>query len=511
MTTRNDIERVLWNACDSFRGKIDSSRYKDYILSMLFVKYLSDVSKEKQEQYRKQYSGDEERVKRAMSRERFTLDSESTFDYLYEKRNDTEIGQKINVALSHIEEHNSGKLRNVFRAIDFNSQVDFGDVKEKNATLRNLLEDFYSLDLRPSQLDTTDIIGDAYEYMIANFASDAGKKGGEFFTPSQVSELIARLVSPQENERIYDPTCGSGGLLLKAYKKVPSGKVAIYGQELNAQTWALCTMNMFLHGVDDARIWQGDTLSNPQSIENDHLMTFQCVVANPPFSLDKWDSGFLSNAELDAKGKKPEKMTASLDPWKRFDWGVPPSSKGDYAFVLHMLHSLDAQSGRMAVVLPHGVLFRGTSEGKIRQQIVEFNLLDAVIGLPANLFYGTGIPACILIFKKNRTRRDVLFIDASGDGNFEKGKNQNILRDSDIQKIVTAYQARKDVDKYCHIAEFDEIKGNDFNLNIPRYVDTFEEEELVDIDEIKRNIAQIDAELATVQAQMEKYMKELGL
>ena len=511
MTTRNDIERVLWNACDSFRGKIDSSRYKDYILSMLFVKYLSDVSKEKQEQYRKQYSGDEERVKRAMSRERFTLDSESTFDYLYEKRNDTEIGQKINVALSHIEEHNSGKLRNVFRAIDFNSQVDFGDVKEKNATLRNLLEDFYSLDLRPSQLDATDIIGDAYEYMIANFASDAGKKGGEFFTPSQVSELIARLVSPQENERIYDPTCGSGGLLLKAYKKVASGKVAIYGQELNAQTWALCTMNMFLHGVDDARIWQGDTLSNPQSIENDHLMTFQCVVANPPFSLDKWDSGFLSNAELDAKGKKPEKMAASLDPWKRFDWGVPPSSKGDYAFVLHMLHSLDAQSGRMAVVLPHGVLFRGASEGKIRRQIVEFNLLDAVIGLPANLFYGTGIPACILIFKKNRTRRDVLFIDASGDGNFEKGKNQNILRDSDIQKIVAAYQARKDADKYCHVADFDEIKGNDFNLNIPRYVDTFEEEELVDIDEIKRNIAQIDAELKAAQEQMDKYMKELGL
>ena len=511
MTTRNDIQRVLWSACDSFRGKIDSSRYKDYILSMLFVKYLNDVSKEKQEQYRKQYNGDEERIKRAMSRERFTLDSESTFDYLYEKRNDTEIGQKINVALSHIEEHNSGKLRNVFRAIDFNSQVDFGDVKEKNTTLRNLLEDFYSLDLRPSQLDTTDIIGDAYEYMIANFASDAGKKGGEFFTPSQVSELIARLVSPQENERIYDPTCGSGGLLLKAYKKVASGKVAIYGQELNAQTWALCTMNMFLHGVDDARIWQGDTLSNPQSIENDHLMTFQCVVANPPFSLDKWDSGFLSNAELDAKGKKPEKMTASLDPWKRFDWGVPPSSKGDYAFVLHMLHSLDAQSGRMAVVLPHGVLFRGASEGKIRRQIVEFNLLDAVIGLPANLFYGTGIPACILIFKKNRTRRDVLFIDASGDGNFEKGKNQNILRDSDIQKIVAAYQARKDADKYCHVADFDEIKGNDFNLNIPRYVDTFEEEELVDIDEIKRNIAQIDAELKAAQEQMDKYMKELGL
>ena len=511
MTTRNDIEKVLWSACDSFRGKIDSSRYKDYILSMLFVKYLSDVSKEKRAHYLEQYDGDERRVERAMSRERFTLDEKSTFDYLYEHRKDNEIGQKINVALSHIEERNSAKLRNVFRAIDFNSQVDFGDVKAKNATLRNLLEDFHGLDLRPSQLGSADIIGDAYEYMIANFASDAGKKGGEFFTPSQVSELIAQLVKPQENDRIYDPTCGSGGLLLKAYKKVPSGKVAIYGQELNAQTWALCTMNMFLHGVDDARIWQGDTLSNPQNIENDELMKFQCVVANPPFSLDKWDSGFLSDAAVDDKGKKQEKMKADLDPWKRFDWGVPPASKGDYAFVLHMLSSLDANNGRMAIVLPHGVLFRGASEGKIRRQLVELNLLDAVIGLPANLFYGTGIPACILIFKKNRTHRDVLFIDASGEGNFEKDKNQNRLRDSDIARIVSAYEVREDREKFSHVANFDEIKENDFNLNIPRYVDTFEEEEQIDLEEVKRNIASIEEELKTVQAQMAKYMEELGL
>ena len=511
MTTRHDIERVLWNACDSFRGKIDSSRYKDYILSMLFVKYLSDVYKEKQEHYTKQYNGDQVRVDRAMKRERFKLSTESTFDYLYDNRNDGEIGQKINVALSTIENLNSSKLQNVFRAIDFNSQVDFGDVKTKNATLRNLLEDFHELDLRTSQLDSSDIIGDAYEYMIANFASDAGKKGGEFFTPSQVSALAAALVKPKENDRIYDPTCGSGGLLLKAYKQVPSGKVAIYGQELNAQTWALCTMNMFLHSVDDAKIWQGDTLVNPLNLENDGLMKFQVVVANPPFSLDKWDSGFLANIPVDAKGKKKEKMSADLDPWKRFDWGVPPSSKGDYAFVLHMLHSLDAENGRMAVVLPHGVLFRGASEGKIRKQLVELNLLDAVIGLPANLFYGTGIPACILVFKKNRTTRDVLFIDASGDGNYEKGKNQNILRDSDIERIVSTYEARETTDKYSYLATFDEIKENDFNLNIPRYVDTFEEEELVDIDEVKRNIANIEAELAQVQAQMAKYLEELGL
>ena len=316
MTSRTDIENTLWKACDSFRGKIDSSRYKDYILSMLFVKYLTDVAKEKKDYYMEQYNGDEQRVKRAMSRERFAMDENSTFDHLYENRNDSEIGQKINVALSNIEEHNSEKLRNVFRAIDFNSQVDFGEVKEKNAILKNLLEDFRGLDLRPSQLGTDDIIGDAYEYMIANFASDAGKKGGEFFTPSQVSQLVASLVEPKKNDRIYDPTCGSGGLLLKAYKKVPDGKVAIYGQEQNAQTWALCTMNMFLHGVDDAKIWQGDTLANPQNIEDDHLMKFQVVVANPPFSLDKWDSGFLSDVAVDAKGKKVEKMTASMDPWE---------------------------------------------------------------------------------------------------------------------------------------------------------------------------------------------------
>lgn len=507
-TTKSDIERVLWKACDSFRGKIDSSRYKDYILSMLFVKYLSDVCKETKEKYMKQYDGDERRVERAMSRETFVLDDNSTFDYLYANRTDSEIGQMINIALNNIEEHNSGKLRNVFRAIDFNSTVDFGEKKEKNATLKNVLEDFSSLDLRPSMLESNDIIGDAYEYMISNFASDAGKKGGEFFTPSQVSKLVATLVEPQENDRIYDPTCGSGGLLLKAYNQVHTNKVAIYGQEKNMQTWALCSMNMFLHGIDDAKIWQGDTLANPQNIEDDKLMKFQVVVANPPFSLDKWDSGFLPDT---ADEKKKSKMAADLDIYHRFDWGVPPSSKGDYAFVLHMLNSLDADNGRMGVVLPHGVLFRGAAEGRIRQQIIEFNLLDAVIGLPANLFYGTSIPACVLIFKKNRKRRDVLFIDASGDDNFEKGKNQNILRDLDIEKIVSTYKAYETVDRYSYVAKFDEIKDNDFNLNIPRYVDTFEEEEMVDIDEVRFNIANIERELIEVQAKMDEYLKELGL
>ncbi|MDE5853512.1 MAG: type I restriction-modification system subunit M [Ruminococcus sp.] len=509
MTTRNDIEKVLWNACDSFRNKIDSSRYKDYILAMLFVKYLNDVYNETKEKYIQEYNGNMIRVERAMANERFTLSDSATFDYLYEHRNDNEIGQEINIALADIENKNSEKLRNVFRAIDFNSTVDLGETKSKNAILKNLLEDFHVLDLRPSQLDSTDIIGDAYEYMIANFASDAGKKGGEFFTPSNVSKLVAELVQPCENDRIYDPTCGSGGLLLKAYNKIPSHKTAVYGQEVNAQTWALCTMNMFLHSVDDAKIWHGDTLSNPKNIKDDKLMKFQCIVANPPFSLDKWDSGFLSGISGDSR--KKEKMSASLDRFNRFAWGVPPTSKGDYAFVLHMLNCLDDECGRMAVVLPHGVLFRGASEGKIRKEIIKFNLLDAVIGLPANLFYGTGIPACILVFKKNRSIHDVLFIDASTEGNFEKGKNQNQLRECDIDKIVTTYKERKVIEKYSYKASQEEIAENDYNLNIPRYVDTFEEEEPVDINEVKANIANIEKELAEVQAKMDEYLRELGL
>ena len=509
MTTRSDIEKALWNACDSFRGKIDSSRYKDYILSMLFVKYLSDVYKEKKETLYKKYEGDEERVRRALKRITFVLDEKSTFDYLYSKRNDAEIGQTINKALNSIEEKNSSDLRDVFRAIDFNSSIDFGEPKQKSIILRNLLEDFNKLDLRPSMLDSADIIGDAYEYMIVNFASDAGKKGGEFFTPSKVSELVAKLAEPKENDRIYDPTCGSGGLLLKAYKEVGSHKVAVYGQEQNAQTWALCKMNMFLHGIDDACIYQGDTLSDPKAIENNTLMKFQVVVANPPFSLDKWDSGFLSTVAKE-DDKKKEKMKAELDIYKRFEWGVPPSSKGDYAFILHMLHSLDVE-GRMAVVVPHGVLFRGASEGKIRKTIIDYNLLDAVIGLPANLFYGTSIPACILVFKKNKTTRDVLFIDASSDGNFEKGKNRNILRDCDIEKIVSIYKSRENIEKYSYLANEEEIRENDYNLNIPRYVDTFEEEEMIDIEEVKTNITNIESELVEIQMQMKKYLEELGL
>ena len=503
-TTQGQINQTLWEACDTFRGKIDSSIYKDYVLVMLFLKYLSDTYKEHLEEYKGKYEGNEQRIQRAMSRERFILKEESTFDYIYSNRNNAEVGEVINKALASLETENTGKLRGVFRNIDFNSEAVLGQTKDRNAMLRTLIEDFAKLDLSPSKVGENDIIGDAYQFMIERFASDAGKKGGEFFTPSMVSELLARLVKPEENDRIYDPTCGSGSLLIRVVNQVSNRKVAVYGQERNGQTHSLCMMNMFLHNIDDAKIAWGDTISNPQHLEDGNLMKFQVVVANPPFSLDKWAMGFAG--ENDDRFK----MEASLDPHGRFEWGVPPKSKGDYAFVQHMLYSL-AEDGRMAVILPHGVLFRGASEARIRKQIIDMNLLDTVIGLPEALFYGTGIPACIMVFKKNRTRSDVLFIDASGEGNYEKDKNQNKLREKDIEKIVETYENYESKDKYSYIASKDEIKENDYNLNIPRYVDTFEEEEPVDMEEVAENIKNIKKELKDVEEQMAKYLEELGL
>lgn len=504
MLKQETVNNILWRACDTFRGKIDSSIYKDYILVMLFIKYLSDTYKEKLVQLTERYSGDEARIKRALGRERFVLGEYSSFDYLYSKRNAPNLGEVINTALFELEENNKAKLRGVFRNIDFNSENVLGSTKDRNAMLKNLLEDFKDLDLSPSKINGSDVIGNSYEYLISRFASDAGKKGGEFFTPSEVSELLARLVKPHENDRIYDPTCGSGSLLIRAANQVGSDKVAIYGQERNGQTHSLCMMNMFLHGIDDAKIEWGDTISNPLHLDNNQLMKFQVVVANPPFSLDKWAMGYAG----DESGKF--KMESSLDPYRRFDWGVPPTSKGDYAFVLHMIRSL-AENGRMAVVLPHGVLFRGGAEGRIREQIIENNLLDAVIGLPEKLFYGTSIPACILVLKKSRQRNDILFIDASAEGNYEKGKNQNYLREEDIQRVMDAYEQYRDIDMFSYVATKEEVVENEYNLNIPRYVDTFEEEEPVDIQAVQQRINTVKNEIEDVERQIAKYLEVLGL
>ena len=526
MGTRfEDIKNTLWKAAGTFRGTIDAANYKDFILSMLFVKYLDDTYNEYLQELHEKYGDNVVRIERAKTRLPFVLEETQRFCYLYDNRFDSQIGVKINEALRGIEDGNP-ELRGVFRSIDFNSETMLGNPKQKNTKLRSLLEDFQPLDLQPSHIVTevgegpSDVIGNAYEYMIGEFAAEAGKKAGSFFTPTMVSELMARLTAPRNDEAIYDPTCGSASLLIRTAKQADVQKVAIYGQEMNGSSWSMARMNLFIHGihVDVSNIAWGDSLSSPMHLDADgNLKQFDVIVANMPFSQDKWAEGFNPGGEQDGSENNEKKfvMTANLDKYHRFDWGVPPASKGDWAFLLHMIHSLKS-NGRMAAVVPHGVLFRGASEGRIRQTVIEKNLLDAVIGLPANLFYGTSIPACILVFKKNRSTDDVLFIDASGkdsDGNlrYKKDKNQNKLEEKHIRDIIDAYQARADAEKFAHVSSLEEIKGNDFNLNIPRYVDTFEEEELIDIEEVQGNIARLQAQLAEVEGQMEKYLSELGL
>lgn len=490
---QEEINAIAWKACDSFRGVMASSSYKDYILIFLFIKYLSDVWKDTYEKYQVEFGDDKEKIIRKMSRERFNLPENCNFDYICAEKNNPDIGQIINNILEQIEEANKSKLENVFRNVDFNSDSTLGQTKERNQRLKNLIEDFADprIDLRPSRVGNLDVIGNVYEYLIAKFASDGGQKGGEFFTPSEVSMLLAKLAQPKSGNRIYDPACGSGSLLIKVANEVGNDNFSLYGQESNGGTWALCKMNMFLHNKDNARIEWGDTIGNPKLIENDNLMKFDIVVANPPFSLDKWGA---ENAEHDI--------------YNRFFRGVPPKSKGDYAFITHMIEST-VSDGRVAVIVPHGVLFRGSSEGKIRKNLIDENLLDAVIGIPSNLFFGTGIPAAILVFKKGRTNKDVLFIDASKE--FEAGKNQNKLRTKDIEKIYNTYVAYESSDKYSYKASFEEIEKNDFNLNIPLYVKTFEEEEEIDIVALQGEIDDLEKELEDVRKEMSSYLLELGL
>ena len=490
---------------------------------MLFLKYLDDTYTEYLRELEERYKGNSVRIERARKNLPFVLEDNQRFDYLYTNRYDSKIGEMINTALQGIQDGNA-ELRGVFRSINFNSESMLGNPQQKVTKLRTLLEDFKPLCLEPSQIevgpgeDPAYVIGDSYEYMVGEFAAEAGKKAGSFFTPSMVSELMGMLTSPKTGNSIYDPTCGSASLLIRTARQAGSlDRVAIYGQEMNGSSWSMARMNLFIHGIHDSNIAWGDTLSNPQHLDSDgNLKQFDVIVANMPFSLDKWAEGFNSRQEDGAsEDDKKFKMTANLDRFHRFDWGVPPASKGDWAFLLHMLHSLRS-NGRMAAVVPHGVLFRGSAEGRIRQIVIEKNLLDAVIGLPANLFYGTSIPACILVFKKNRATDDVLFIDASGkdkNGNlrYRKDKNQNKLDQCHIDAIFKAYTDRVDVERFAHVASFEEIKANDFNLNIPRYVDTFEEEELIDIEEVQGNIERIKAEIAVVEAQMAQYLKELGL
>ena len=498
--TQQQVNNTAWAACDTFRGVVDAANYKDYILVMLFLKYISDLWNAHVEDYKKQFGGDETRIRRRLERERFVLPQGASFNDLYEARNEANIGELINTALEKIEDANRSKLEGVFRNIDFNSEANLGRTKDRNRRLKNLLEDFAkpALDLRPSRV-SEDIIGECYIYLISKFASDAGKKAGEFYTPTAVSKLLSQLANPQPGNTICDPACGSGSLLIRTADETGSDNFSLYGQEVNGSTWALARMNMFLHAKDAARIEWCDTLNSPALIEGDHLMRFDIVVANPPFSLDKWGAEH-----------------AGDDQYKRFWRGIPPKSKGDYAFITHMVEIAKRQTGRVAVIVPHGVLFRGGSEGEIRKKLIEENLLDAVIGLPSNLFTTTGIPVAILVFDRSReqggvneSRKDVLFIDASRE--FTSIKTQNALEESHIKRIVETYRTRSIIEKFSHKATPKQLAENNFNLNIPRYVDTFEPEAEIDVAAVQKEIVDIEVELAAVRKRMAKHLKELGI
>ncbi|MDC5519525.1 type I restriction-modification system subunit M [Acinetobacter baumannii] len=498
---QDTVNKALWSACDVFRGTISADTYKDFILTMLFLKYISDVWQDHYDNYKKEHGDEPELIEELMKSERFVLPRESSFYSLYAHRYEPGNGERIDMALHALEEANGTKLKDagksVFQDISFNTDK-LGEEKQKNTILKDLLEVFASkdLDLKPSRIGSLDVIGNGYEFLIKNFAASGGQKAGEFYTPPEVSDLIAELLDPQKGDSICDPACGSGSLLMKCGRKVVSNhnskQYALYGQEAIGSTWSLAKMNMFLHGEDNHKIEWGDTIRNPKLLDkNGDLMLFDIVTANPPFSLDKWGYEQAENDKFD-----------------RFRRGLPPKTKGDYAFISHMIETLKPVTGRMGVVVPHGVLFRGSSEGKIREKLINENLLDAVIGLPEKLFYGTGIPAAILIFKKQKTDDSVLFIDASRE--FKSGKNQNNLSEENIAKIIATYRARESVDKYAYLATLQEVKDNDYNLNIPRYVDTFEEEAEIDLVAVRAEREQLKTQLAELEVQMAKYLEELG-
>lgn len=496
--TQEDLNKILWEAADSSRTQVDAGIYKDYVLAMLFFKYLSDLSQKKYNEYKERFGDDKKRIEEKMKLDRFYLPPKSSFDYIYSILEQDNIGEEINKVLERIEDANKEKLDGVF-SVDFNSESTLGKLAERNKMLRHLIKDFAQIDLSDVN---DDIIGNSYMYMIERFGADAGKKAGEFFTVRNVAKLVAKLAEPKPGARISDPCMGSGGLLLLAGEEVESHgskNYALYGQESTGSTYQLARMNMFLHGKDSARLEWGDTLNNPLLTENDHLMKFDTIVANPPFSLKKWGAEH-----------------ADADKYKRFWRGVPPKDKGDFAFITHMVETAKPKTGRIAVIVPHGVLFRGGAEGKIRQQLIEENIIDAVIGLPAGLFQTTGIPVAVLVIDRSRekgganeNKKDIFFIEASKE--FKANKAQNILTEENIEKIYSTYKNRKDIEKFARSVEFKELEENDFNLNITRYVDTFVEEEPVDIKANLRELEELEPELQKLEKQMDGYLKQLGI
>jgi type I restriction enzyme M protein len=486
--TQQQLESHLWESANILRGSIDSSDYKNYIFGLLFLKRLNDVFVETAKRIEEEegddygwYDHDEHQ---------FFVPERARWSHIQSQTQD--IGDTINKAFEALEEENVS-LQGVLATIDFNDKEKLPD-----KLLQQLINHFSAIDLTNANLSEPDMLGRAYEYLIKQFADDAGKKGGEFYTPSKVVELIVKLIKPEEGMRVCDPTAGSGGMLIQSvdYIKSQGGNprnLTLHGQERNLNTWAICKMNLLLHGLSDHRIEKGDTIREPKLLEDGELILYDRVIANPPFSLSNWG-----------------REEAESDEYGRFRFGIPPKDKGDFAFVQHMVATLNHE-GKAGVVMPHGVLFRGGAEGIIRKGLLEEDLLEAVIGLPSNLFYGTGIPACILIFNRNKEENKkgkVFFLNGSED--YQEVKNQNTLRDQDIEKIVSAYDKWDEIERYCRPVSVDEIKTNDYNLNIARFIDTIKEEEQIDVVAALAELRKIEQERYEVEEKMYGYLKELG-
>jgi len=472
---QRSLNKALWQACTTSRGAIEASDYKNYLLTMLFLKYLTDVK------------GEETST--------FTLPDHCSFTYLYEQRDEPEIGAMINRALADLEAANGERLKGVFKNIDFDNEARLGGSNERQRLMKGFLEGFQPLDLSPQNVGDLDVIGNAYEYLLGRFAAGAGRQAGEYYTPPGIAELMVGLAEPQPGETICDPTCGSGSLLIRCgnhIKKGGSANFQLFGQEITPTTWALAKMNMVLHGLERSLIQMGDTIRNPRLLDEDgNLMKFHVVVANPPFSRDRWG-----------------KEEAKEDPHDRFKWGLPSSSRGDFGFISHMVTTMMAETGRVIVVVSNGLLFRRGVERDIRKALIEEGLVDAVVRLPANLFFGTTISASILVFRSKKVDDQILFIDASK--MFRSGKKQHTLSETTIQRIIEIYRTRQAEEGVSFLADIPMIEAMDFDLKVDEYVQPFKVEDVLDPGETFKVVQAAAATYGKTMDEMEGIIREMG-
>jgi len=490
--TLGNLKTFLWTSADILRGKIDSSDYKKYIFGLLFYKRISDIWDEEYKKVLDEFG--DENIAKADYNHRFQVPKDCRWSAI--ANTSENIGQKLNDIFEKLTNANSPKLDKIFDDLDFANKDRF-----PNETMQNLINHFSKHNFGDSYI-SSDLLGDAYEYLIKQFASDAGKKGGEFYSPREVERVIMQILKPEDKDHIYDMTVGSGGFLLEAYhylrekeNEEKARSLYLYGQEINLGTFAIAKINMFLHGLDSADIRRGDTLADPQFINQDGtLKQFSICVANPPYSIKDWSYEFF-------KTNKYGRLTG---------YEMPPNKNADFAFILHMIKSMK-EDGRAGIILPHGVLFKSDKSAKIREQIIKNDLIEAVIAMPAKLFFGAAISVVILILNKNKPKNKkdkILIIDAEKD--YQEGKNQNILRKQDIKKIVNAFENYQTQEKYCRVVDIKELEANDFNLNVKRYVDTSDEEVEIDVKEVIKEIDKIEEKKQIIDKKVRKFLKELN-